>query len=64
MITSLVDLSLCRIMRGRLNIGPQRSACCIPVREPEKVLTTDIERLGTEYYNEMLGISHSRRGCP
>jgi hypothetical protein len=64
MIARLVDLSLCRIMRSRLNIGPQRSACCLPVREPVKVLTTDVESLGTEHYDEMLGTSHSHIGSP
>jgi len=64
MITRLVDLPLCRIMTGRLNIGPQRSACCLPVREPEKVVTTDVESLGTENYDEMVGTSHSHTGSP
>ena len=64
MITRLENLSLCRIMRNRLNIDPQRSACCLPAREPEKVVTTDVESLGTEHYDEMLGTSHSHRGSP
>jgi len=51
-------------MRGRLNIGPQTSAWCLAVREPEKVVTADVESLGTEHYDETVGTSHSHTGSP